>query len=461
MKIADNIFRATFFCSTLLLLIQCKTYEEPSNTKDLATESLANKVIIPEFWEASNDTTKVSDNWYKNFNDKTLESLVEEAIDTSNLSINYQLALIEQSIAQIDLSESNKNVQIGYSGDYGGVSSTLGTNNYNVGTSGGISWEADLWGKIEAGVLAADENLKAAIYNYSFTRQSIAATTSKLYFLIGTLNQGLQIGQDFITVNDRIKELLKIREEVGIIDMKEVYLIKAQISSINNIIERYKNEIQITTRSLEVVLGRYPENKLVVQWTPDNLAPIYEIGSPFQLIDRRPDLKRNAAIVRSNFFLEEQAKLTKYPSLVLSANIGYSTVEDLIFGTAASFFGPIYSGGALDGKIATASAEQKKSLMQYGMSILNAFKEVETSLSSQTYLLEQQKHVQNAIDESKNAYELMVKQYTVGRVGLFEVTQIQMEWLIKELDLVKINGEIYQQRVQLYLALGGNITKYE
>jgi outer membrane protein TolC len=158
--------------------------------------------------------------------------------------------------------------------------------------------------------------------------------------------------------------------------------------------------------------------------------------------------------------LTEQAKLAKYPNLVLSADMGFSTVSDLIFGAGGSFFGPIYTGGAIESQIASATAIQRESLMTYGLSILNAFNEVETAMSSEKYLLEQQRHITNSIEESKNAYQLMLKQYAVGRVGLFEVLQTQMEWLLRELDLVNINGEIYAQRVQLYLALGGNINKY-
>ena len=455
-----TIIKSLLFIGLTLLIHNCKSYEQPAETNSIVTEALGNKIIVPEFWDTSSDTSKVKENWYKEFHDPFLESLVEEAIDTTNLSIIYQLALIEQTSAQRGLSQSNKSLKIGYGAGSSGYTATGAANNFDANVGGGISWEADLWGKIETGILSADENLKASIYNYSYTRQSITATTSKLYFEIGTLNQELQIGEDFIKVNDHIKDLLKIREEVGIIDMKEVFLIKAQISSINNLIEQYKNELQTKTRKLEVVIGRYPENKLIVNWQPDVLEPVTEIGNPFELINRRPDLKRNESYVRSQFFLTEQAKLIKYPNLVLSADMGFSTISDLIFGVAGSFFGPIYTGGAIDSQIASATAEQKKSLMTYGLSLLNAFNEVETSLSSEKYLLEQKLYMTNAINESKNAYDLMLKQYAVGRVGLFEVLQIQMEWLLKELNLIRINGSLYRQRVELYLALGGNINKY-
>lgn len=444
--------------AALCLFVQCKSYKDPADTEGLVDQAAAGNFDVPEFWEASGDTATVAENWYREFNDPELNALVEESIDSTNLSIIYQLARIEQSQAIRSLQESGKRVKVGYGGDYAGLSSTTGINDYGLLSGAGISWEADLWGKIQTGILAADEGVKAAIYNYSYTRQSIAGTTSKLYFKIGTLNQAVAIGKRFIEVNGDVMELLKIREEVGIIDMKEVYLLGAQINTINNLMEGYRNEIQANTRQLEVVMGRYPENQLRIQWSPVDLETIDGIGTPFQLINRRPDLKRDEALVRARFYLTEQAQLLKYPNLVLSADIGWSTVSDLIFGTGGSFFGPIYTGGAIDAQIASATAEQRQALMNYGLSMLNAFKEVESALNSESYLREQKLFLENAIAESRNAYQLMIEQYKVGKVSVFEVLQTQMQWLLKELDLVNINGKIYQQRVDLYLALGGNIN---
>lgn len=458
MKVSLNHIKLISVLLIILVAMSCKSYKEPLDTEGLVEQATANNFEVPEFWESSSDTASVGANWYKNFNDSNLNGLVEEAIDSTNLSMVFQLALIDQSKAFKQLAQSGKKVQVGYGGDYLGLSGTSGLNEYSFTTGAGVSWEADLWGKIETGILAADENLKASIYNYSFTKQSIAGTTSKLYFKIGTLNEAVKIGEQFLEVNNSVVDLLKLREEVGIINMKEVYLLEAQINSINNLIESYKNEIQATTRDLEVVMGRYPENKIVVNWTPQDIASINAIGTPFQLITRRPDLKRDEAVVRAKFFLNEQAVLLKYPSLVLSADIGFSTISDLIFGTGGSFFGPIYTGGAIDAQIASASAEQKQALMTYGISMLNAFNEVESSLSSESYLRQQKDFITKASLESQKAYKLMTEQYKVGKVGMFEVLQTQMQWLLKELDLVNINGQIYQQRVDLYLALGGDIN---
>lgn len=441
-----------------LFLQQCKLYKDPEGTNELAKESLESSIDIPEYWDTAADTSAVVENWYLNFKDPHLTKLVQEVIDTTNLNILYQLAVIDQGIAQRHLRGTGRNVQVNYGVDYLGSSSTQGNHDYGIGGSAGISWEADLWGKIQTGILSADEELQSKIYNYSYTRQSLAALVSNLYFEIGTLNNVLKVGDEFLKLNMSIAEIMKVREQVGYTNMKDVHLINAQVNAIKSIIERNKNKLQLNTRELEVLLGRYPSNTLTIDWASKDLDLVTNISNPMALINRRPDIKMKESEVRSKFYLTENAILAKYPSLVLSANIGISTISDLVFGTAGSLFGPIFNGGAIDDKIAIATAIQKQVLTSYGLSILEAFNEVESSMSAEQFLEEQKKFLKIAVEESEKAYILVEKQYEVGQIDLFQLLQIQMEWLQRKLDLEILNGGVYKQRVQLYLALGGNIT---
>lgn len=451
--------KLSFLVVFALLLQQCKLYKTPENTKEMAKKATADNFEIPDYWSLNaGDTLDIAENWYKTFNNDQLNVLVEEALDTSNFAIIFQLANIDVSTARAKLAKSGKSIKVNYGGFYSGVSSTGGSDRYDFTASAPISWEADLWGKIEAGVLAADENVLANMYNYSYTRQSIAATVSSLYFKIGALNKTLEVGQEFLELNIQINDILEIREQVGIIDAQEVFLTEAQVNNIKSIIAQTENDLQKVTRELELILGRYPKNELKVNFEPGLLNPIESISNPIELINRRPDIKANEARVRALFYLNEQAKLAKYPSLVLSGSIGISTLSDLIFGTGASLLGPIFDGGAINSKIQEATAIQKQAVASYGLSILTGFKEVEASMNSEKLINEQYNYIVKSAEETKKAYEISVKQYGVGRIDLFSVLQLQAQWILTELDLISVSNDIYQQRIQLHLALGGNIT---
>lgn len=459
MNYSRIFIRNLFLVIVALSLQQCKLYKTPPPTEALSKESLPEKFDIPEYWNSTQiDTAEVVDDWYTTFNDTDLNNLVMEALDSTNLPIIFHLARIDASLAQKKLAKSRNSVQAGYNGSYTGYSDTKSNNDYNFTAAGGITWEADLWGKIEASILTADENILNEIYNYDYTRQSIAANVTSLYFNIGTTNQILELGNTFLELNEYLVNILEEREKVGIISMKDVHLSQGQIFSVKKIIEENKDLLQQNVRSLELLLGRYPENKLNVNWAPDSLETISQVSNPLSIIQRRPDIKASEANVRARFYINEQAQLAKYPDLVLSADLGISTIGALIFGTGASLLGPIFNGGAIDAQIEEATAIQKQAAVDYGLSIMNAFNEVESLMQSELILKEQLKFALANIDEIEKAYEIVLKQYAVGQIDLFEAVLLQSQWLLKEIELLKTKNNIYQTRVQLYLALGGNIS---
>lgn len=449
-----------FFLIIFLVLVQnCKLYKNPEDTQELSKSAVPVDLELTEYWKQGvSDTIPIADNWHTTFNDDLLNELVLESIDTTNLNIIYQLAGIDAAIARVQLAKSGGKIQLDYSGGYNGLFSTNGSSLNSFKASAPLSWEIDLWGKIEAGVLAADENLLSEIQNYAFTRQSIAGLVSNLYFEIGGINQRISIGTEFLKLNESISEILQRKESVGIINYQDIHLTESQIYSIKNTIEDSKNNLQKKVRDLETLLGRYPDNSLKILWTPEHIEQILEISNPIELINRRPDVKSNENKVRALFYLKEQALLAKYPSLVLSASVSLSSINDLLFGGGASLFGPIFNGGALDGRIDEATAQQKQALANYGLSILNAFKEVETSLNAQVLLANQENFMQLSVEESKKAYEISLSQYDVGKIDLLSLLQIQSKWLLEEILLVDVKEKNYHERVQLHLALGGNIT---
>lgn len=295
------------------------------------------------------------------------------------------------------------------------------------------------------------------MYDFEYTKQSIAGIVSNLYFEIGAINKKLTLGQEFIELNENISKILRRKQAIGIINYQDIHLNNSNLNSIKAIVEDNRNLLQKKIRELETIIGRYPENKLQVNWNIEPLEPITQINNPFGLIDRRPDVKSNETRLRALFYLTEQAKLAKYPSLVLTSKLSLSSLSDMVISGNASILGPIFNGGALNGLIEEATAEQKQAAANYGLSIINAFKEVETSLNSQTILSNQVDFTDLSAEQSKKAYNISLRQYEIGRIGLFDVLQIQLQWLTRELDLIIVNQAVYQERIQLYLALGGNI----
>lgn len=445
---------------TLILLSQCTLFKNPSDTESIANESLPDNILIPDKWimdSINNDV--VSDNWYFQFDQPLLDQYVASALDSSNPGVVFRLARIEGSTAGIQIARSGRAVFMDYKASYDGFTQTDGPDSYVGAFTIPVSWEADLWGRIKAGILAANESMMAEVHQYSFTRQSIAASVARLYFDIGGIQRSLEIGQEFLEINERLIEVQEKREEVGIINMQDVYLARANVANIEQLVLVFENQLQEAIRQLEVIMGRYPANSLSIQWEPEDLNSIAQIDDPLSLISRRPDLASLEAQVRSAFYLSEQATLAKYPSLVITADPGAATTGGLLVGVGASLIGPILNGKLIRSKIAQANAFQRQVASLYGSAILDALLEVESTLNTEVLLRERLEFAKIEAEQSRLAYETAVEQYRVGQIDLFNALILQGQYQLAELKVVDFQRGLFLQRVRLYLALGGNIAQ--
>ena len=167
------------------------------------------------------------------------------------------------------------------------------------------------------------------------------------------------------------------------------------------------------------------------------------------------------ARVRAAFFLTEEARLAKLPSFNLSAAGGYTSLTDFIGNLGAGIVAPLYTGGALEGQLEVATADQTAAVAAYGMAVLSAFEEVETAMSNEKIFAQRQELLEKAVSNNENAYGLAKKQYEIGRIEVLEMLQIQARVLAVKSALIRIQNERLAQRVNLHLALGGSFEEPE
>lgn len=97
----------------------------------------------------------------------------------------------------------------------------------------------------------------------------------------------------------------------------------------------------------------------------------------------------------------EQARAAKLPSFTLTGSLGVSSSqldrvinpEDLLWNAVGGMLFPIFNAGELDAEVDIKTAEQKAAIAGYQQSALDAFAEVETSLSNETLYRLRQFHL--------------------------------------------------------------------
>ncbi len=458
MKQRNSNQRLAFWSCTLglILLTACAT-TPPPKTAEVIDEALPATTEIRDDWAAgAEDSGRVDDGWIASFGDPTLDDLVDEAI-RNNLNLRLAASQVDRAAGLARLAGASLKPAVGLGGNYGETWSQtdlLSGNSYNAALT--VSWEADVWGKLRSRKAAGEAGLEATAADFEYARQSIAATTAKTWFLATEITQQLALSDQSVEIFSEILEIVEAKEGVGQVSMQDVYLTAADVASAEEAAQQATAARESIMRGLEVLLGRYPAAEIETANEQLPVPPGISVGVPADLIERRPDLRAAEARVRAAFHLTEEARLAKLPSFNLSAAGGYTSLTDFIGNLAAGIVAPLYTGGALEGQLEVATADQMAAVAAYGLTVLGAFEEVETAMANEKIFAKRQELLEKVVSANENAYELAKAQYEVGRTEVLDMLQIQARVLAAKSGLIRIQNERLAQRINLHLALGGS-----
>jgi len=127
----------------------------------------------------------------------------------------------------------------------------------------------------------------------------------------------------------------------------------------------------------------------------------------------------------------------------------------------AGIVAPLYTGGALEGQLEAATADQKAAVATYAQTVLVAFQEVESALTNERLLTEREAFLEAVVAENMRALELSGDEYEVGKTDLLNVLIAQERWVGGRIGLLRIRSERLLERVNLHLALGGSFEELD
>jgi multidrug efflux system outer membrane protein len=441
-------------CVFALVFTGCATKLQDAPTSDVVLDEALPETEIAVEWSAPiGDTGAVDDNWLKNFNDPQLEALVDEALDVQNPNLRILSTQVDRAEAAAALAGSALKPNVGLAAGVSENISDSGPESTSSGASVVMSWEADVWGRVQAGASAADENLRATVADFEFARQSLVANVAKSWYLAIELQGQEFLAREVVDIRSDLLEIVETREELGAVSEQDVYLARSDLSSAEAVLRLTVGGQQQARRALEILLGRYPGAQIELAQNLVPVPPAISAGLPSSLLERRPDLQAAERRVAREFFLTEEARLASLPSFSLTAGAG---LGDAISSLAAGVVGPLYTGGAIEAQLAGATASQQAAVAAYGVAALNAFEEVETALTNEQLFAEREQFLSAVVDNDLKAYEIETIRYDEGATDLLSVSQIQSRWVAGRIALLRIQNERLAQRINLHLALGGS-----
>jgi NodT family efflux transporter outer membrane factor (OMF) lipoprotein len=326
------------------------------------------------------------------------------------------------------------------------------------------SLELDVWGRVRYGQAAAEEQSAAAAADYAYARQSLAAMVAKSWFI--AIEAGLQraIAQDVLGSSDSLLRLALERLRIGSGNEQTVAEARANVGTYRDTLRQIEFAREQALRALELLVGRYPSAEILVAQRLSPMPPPAPVGMPSQLLERRPDVIAAERRVAAAFNRVGEARAAQLPKISLTAG-GSSVSSELfqlknhsnpVWSFGGNLIAPLYQGGALRAQVEIRSAEQKQAVAEYARAAQRAFGEVESALAAETALRERDDILDSSIRDNDRALELAQIQYRVGSIDMRVVEQRQLALYAARTSRLRVQTEQLAQRVNLYLALGGD-----
>jgi multidrug efflux system outer membrane protein len=445
-----------------LMVAGCALKVPPTHT-DVVDLALPKDTRIPPAWRADAQVGDVTNDWLQSFNDPVLNTIVAEAIANNP---DLRAAAAKVAIAQQTVIVVGSRL-LPWVGVQLGGNVTDDRDNSSFGSTSaflGVAWELDLWGRLRAQRAASEANAEAAALDYAYARQSLAATSAKLWYIAVEARQLLALSEQAVRIYSDLLELVQFRRSAGKDSDLDVVDVRAKLEAARSDVERARESYGEARRALEVLIGRYPAAEIDVAAVYPALPPFAGAGIPSAVLERRPDLLAAEREVLAAFRKEEAAQLALLPDFSISlagGRLGDQVLSLLrlnpwLVSAGIGVSIPIYEGGALRAKVEIATAQQAQAIASYGAVALTAFREVENSLANERLLGLQLPLDQKSLDDRTEAVRIATIQYKAGRRDLLWVAQLQSAQLASESNVIKLRGAQRSNRVRLYQALGGS-----
>ncbi len=410
--------------------------------------------------------------WWQQFQDPVLDQLITEAL-AHNTNVQIAAANVEQAAALLTQTRSQLFPQIGY-----GVGAQRERTrepafaalipNYPNPASAyqaalQASWEIDLWGRIRrqseaayANVLATDEARRGVIL-------SLVAQVANSYLQLRGLDAQLDVAKKTLQTYKESVDLFTLQFQYGQVSMMNVAQAQSQYETAAAQIPLLESQIAQTQNSLAVLIGRDPGPILRGKSVYELKLPQVPQGVPSQLLERRPDLNQaEQQLIAANAQIGA-AKALYFPTISLTGAYGNASADlsklfsgpAKVWSYAGSVVGPIFSFGAVSGQVLQAEAAQNAALLNYQLSIRNAFADVDNALIANSKLQEQLDAQVKLVAALQQYSDLARLQYDGGYTSYSTVLQAEQALFPAQLNLASIRAQVFGSAVNIYKAMGG------
>ena len=415
--------------------------------------------------------------WWKSFQDPALNALLDEAA-ASSVDLALAAARIDESRASLALTHASRfpTVDANVTATRSQVSANAGKlqpgasprfGDFQPGLT--AAFEIDFWGKFQR----ADEAARARLLSIEANRGAVLATlyanVAQSYFALRAFDAQVTLAELTLATRKENLRLQSKRFDAGVVGDLDVQQATAEAAAIEATLIQAQQNLRATEAVLALLLGRSPA--AIVQPNIARGSAIDVLFSratvpaelPSDLLDRRPDvIAAEQQLVAANADIG-QAKSAYYPTIKLTAGLGYESRQlselfnptSLFWNLASGLTQPLFRAGSTDAVVAGANARKAQAAAQYAQAVQGAFKDVHDALSAIAANEALVTTADKRIKALREVLRLANLRYSNGYSSYLEVLNAQRDLTQAESSVIDAKRAQLAGVVALYKAVGG------
>ncbi len=431
--------------------------------------------------------------WWRAFDDATLDRLIETAL-VANLDLHEAVARLEElrhryRIARAPLfpaltldangNRSSTPANTGLGSQFGGDDDDGGgpipgfsfdfPDRFEFTTysaSLGFAYELDFWGRLRNESGAAVRDFLASRAEAETVRLTVIASTISTYLEVVSARAQLAIAEDNVDLLGERAELTRERYQAGVTNTFELYAIRQQYRTAESNLPDLRTALEDAEGRLALLVGRYAGT--IDDLLPPDLDPAVDTtpmpgGLPVSLLEDRPDVLAAFERVEAARRRVGARRAELLPTISFNGAAGRQAgdleglqyVDQWFTNLIGGLVAPIFQGGRLRANLGAAWAQYDQALIAYARTVLDAYRETRTSLIRFDNERERYAQVTEQVADARASLENQLERYQSGVGDYVEYLDARVNFNNAETTRVLAERGVGEARLAVHRALGG------
>lgn len=328
-----------------------------------------------------------------------------------------------------------------------------------------LSWEVDIYGKLDALRKSKKELVKYASENYVNGQVTLSADTATYYFSLRKSAAQVQFSRQMVKNYKTILDIYKQMRSIGLVDETKYIETTMDYLTAQNNLQKYQLEVEQNKNALYALINNKEINVATDLVYDTVFVPVIpQLNDiPTKVILNRPDVRGAVYTLNSELYNHYNRKMSLLPSLSISGNIGKllassTGVTDLVWQIAASLTAPLLNRQELYAQLKMQEEtvyQAEQSLQKY---INTAISDIENATYAMTSSNKSYSNTKDILANSKASMEILKSRWESGLIDDLEYLTSENNFLNTYISFYDAWYDNISSSIMLYKSFGGSFT---